>query len=523
MRRDLSTQQSQQTVENIPQIGTTFRFEQANQVLSSVLLSNSIYAIAVLLFSFQLSFDGNLLSVIYCIDSKLLLQLIHQLYFYRIFLHFNITEKHTLLRLISTLVEGSYLLVLNLYQISGTRDLLLLSNIFPLLNIFLSVILKLNEGNQYFKQSISQINLFHVFRNIALFIISIFLSLKLEGYFDIQWLYALWMFWILFGISASIVIYYIFVVLALGIQSVLEQNSRLKNLVIINFWILFFMISNTSMLLLIPISILNFHNLGNYGNIIDTSRIILIINQVVFSYFTVRFKPEMVFSLQSYLSLNDSVNPLNTLPTQQGEIQLQQFNNKDFGESRVSEPQVHIPKIVKRISKTYFGFEDLPTDKKSETQLSSKKPSHHKALSSQIQRCSDDQNEKIKLSSLINIKLSGRQRSIADLENNSQDIKQQVNVPSSISLSSINSCCICFENEPNALFMQCGHGGVCYNCAIDLWKNKEECYLCRSKIERVLQIKMSEQQKNIYQVVAATELNQKLKLEQKTYTQNLQQ
>ncbi|CAD8044564.1 unnamed protein product [Paramecium primaurelia] len=282
------------------------------------------------------------------------------------------------------------------------------------------------------------------------------------------------------------------------------------------------MISNTSILLLIPISILNFHNLGNYGNIIETTRIILIINQVIFSYFTARFKPELVFSLQTYLSLNDSVNPLNTLPTQQGEAQLQQFNKQDFVESRVSEPHMQIPKVVKRISKTYFGFDDLPSDKKSETQLSGKKPTHHKALSSQIQRCSDDQNEKIKLSSLINIKLSERQKSIIDIENNSQEI-EQVKVPRSVSLSSINSCCICFDNEPNALFMQCGHGGVCYNCAIDLWKNKEECYLCRNKIDRVLQIKMIQQQKNIYQVVAATELNQKLKLEQKILIQNQQQ
>ncbi|CAD8135233.1 unnamed protein product [Paramecium pentaurelia] len=522
MRRDISTEQNQQTVENISQLGTTFRFEQANQVLSSILLSNSFYVIAVLLFSFQLNFDGNLLSVIYCIDSKLLLQLIHQLYFYRIFLHFNITDKHVLIRLIQTLVEGSYLLVLNLYQISGRRDLLLFSNILPLFNIFLSMILKINEGNQYFKESISQINMYHVFRNITLLIISIFLSLKLEGYFEIHWLYALWMFWILFGVSTIIVIYCIFLVLGLGIQIILEQNSRLKNLVIVNFWILFFMISNASMLLLIPISILNFYNIGNYQNIIDTSRIILIVNQIMFSYYTVRFKPEIVVSLQTYLSLNDSVNPLNTLPTLQGEEQIQQFKKQDFIDSQVIEPRMQIPKVVKRISKTYFGFDDILSDKKSETQLPCKKPTHHKALSSQIQRPPQNQYENIKLTSLINIKINEGQQSNTQLDNISKEI-EQVNLPRSVSLSSINACCICFDNEPNALFMQCGHGGVCYNCAIDLWKNKAECYLCRNKIDRVLKIQMSEQQKNIYQVVAATEMNQKLKFEQKNFTQNQQQ
>ena len=28
--------------------------------------------------------------------------------------------------------------------------------------------------------------------------------------------------------------------------------------------------------------------------------------------------------------------------------------------------------------------------------------------------------------------------------------------------------------------MKCGHGGICYHCAIDMWKNKDECYLCRN-------------------------------------------
>ena len=27
--------------------------------------------------------------------------------------------------------------------------------------------------------------------------------------------------------------------------------------------------------------------------------------------------------------------------------------------------------------------------------------------------------------------------------------------------------------------MNCGHGGLCYDCAIDLWKRKQVCYLCR--------------------------------------------
>lgn len=42
------------------------------------------------------------------------------------------------------------------------------------------------------------------------------------------------------------------------------------------------------------------------------------------------------------------------------------------------------------------------------------------------------------------------------------------------------TCAVCFDKSPNAVFMSCGHGGICYECAKDLWKGKDECYLCRS-------------------------------------------
>jgi len=40
-------------------------------------------------------------------------------------------------------------------------------------------------------------------------------------------------------------------------------------------------------------------------------------------------------------------------------------------------------------------------------------------------------------------------------------------------------CVICFENAPDAVFMPCGHGGVCYECALDMFKSSNECYLGR--------------------------------------------
>lgn len=60
---------------------------------------------------------------------------------------------------------------------------------------------------------------------------------------------------------------------------------------------------------------------------------------------------------------------------------------------------------------------------------------------------------------------------------------------------SIVNCLICFDKAPDAVFMECGHGGilyiyilnifkyffigVCYDCSLELWKNTGECFLCR--------------------------------------------
>lgn len=34
----------------------------------------------------------------------------------------------------------------------------------------------------------------------------------------------------------------------------------------------------------------------------------------------------------------------------------------------------------------------------------------------------------------------------------------------SVSLNQ-RDCCICFDNRPDAVIMECGHGGICYECA----------------------------------------------------------
>ncbi|EGR30578.1 zinc finger domain protein [Ichthyophthirius multifiliis] len=65
-------------------------------------------------------------------------------------------------------------------------------------------------------------------------------------------------------------------------------------------------------------------------------------------------------------------------------------------------------------------------------------------------------------------------------------------IKSNISSQQANQqCIVCFENPPDSVIIDCYHGGVCYQCSLDIWKKSNECYLCRKKIKKIAKIDMS--------------------------------
>lgn len=79
---------------------------------------------------------------------------------------------------------------------------------------------------------------------------------------------------------------------------------------------------------------------------------------------------------------------------------------------------------------------------------------------------------------------------------------------SMVNESMANLCGVCYANEPDSVFMKCGHGGICYDCAVDIWKKSAECYLCREEIEQILQVEPQKDEKGneFLKVVASTQL-----------------
>lgn len=48
-----------------------------------------------------------------------------------------------------------------------------------------------------------------------------------------------------------------------------------------------------------------------------------------------------------------------------------------------------------------------------------------------------------------------------------------------------HSCQICFENDHSTAMLPCGHGGVCWDCGLQMYALTQECPMCRVKIEVV--------------------------------------
>ncbi|EAS04519.2 zinc finger, C3HC4 type (RING finger) protein (macronuclear) [Tetrahymena thermophila SB210] len=94
------------------------------------------------------------------------------------------------------------------------------------------------------------------------------------------------------------------------------------------------------------------------------------------------------------------------------------------------------------------------------------------------------------------------------------EIKQESNKTSTPQNQQIKeeeeqNCLICFQNSQDSVFMNCGHGGICYDCSLDIWKITGECYLCREKIKQILQIDLQyKKQKNLVKILYITELTE---------------
>lgn len=62
-------------------------------------------------------------------------------------------------------------------------------------------------------------------------------------------------------------------------------------------------------------------------------------------------------------------------------------------------------------------------------------------------------------------------------------------------------CQICFSCPANTVLLDCGHGGICLDCAIDSMKKNNYCIFCREKVVQIIEIEANEIRNGLFKVV----------------------
>lgn len=140
-----------------------------------------------------------------------------------------------------------------------------------------------------------------------------------------------------------------------------------------------------------------------------------------------------------------------------------QANHMIFNKSKKKSTNLP-PRALMRISSSYFQPASIDLKKHAEPTVSRAFSYDFKDLSS----------------------ISKNKRS-SSLAHKSEEDHQIVPNPEIIT---DKKCVICVEGPCDSVFMECGHGGICFSCANTMVKQKESCHFCRAPIVRALKIRV---------------------------------
>ena len=76
-------------------------------------------------------------------------------------------------------------------------------------------------------------------------------------------------------------------------------------------------------------------------------------------------------------------------------------------------------------------------------------------------------------------------------------------------------CYICYIEAPDAVMYECGHGGVCADCAIKIIQSRGQCMQCRQETNRIAKIDLKPKYNDIVKIVQIISVNSEEKLKDK--------
>ncbi|CAK62717.1 unnamed protein product (macronuclear) [Paramecium tetraurelia] len=365
------------------------------------------------------------------------------------------------------------------------------------------------------QESIQKLNKTSTILRLYILICSIFVSLKLDNFINWEWSAVLWPLW--FGLFCSIVISVgcLIITFNMVVQYLFEQLTTQKSKLISYIWLTQLSIFATICIGLTSLGYLDYLTKQlNYQKNFKILQYFIIAELIIIMFYSVCFHcqiNEYIFSI-----LQDD----EPLSNQQQLSAHTQPNNQTLQNLNVLSSRTGIPLVMQKISKAYFsipkGREKYVRDSiNGSPEPKQSQKGHKRAFSSQGVGSEVLQESDFKIvekqQSVINQVNSNRTRSqVEKKRSNSQLItiardESIQNQKLDISQTS-NVCIVCYERGPNAVFMNCGHGGTCYQCALDIWKQKMECYLCRDKIVYILKVNLEERFGDLFKVISTTQM-----------------
>ncbi|CAD8094910.1 unnamed protein product [Paramecium sonneborni] len=305
-------------------------------------------------------------------------------------------------------------------------------NIFLILSFILNI--SHSKSSEYQFEHSTMIRLTIIFYRFCLIISVLCITLKLNSYVNWSWTQAFWWYWMflsgLVGTTITILLILISKIISIyNRQQILNYKSEIKTLI----WILY--ISTVSSLIA-GVWIINTLNILGVDLDVEFGDYIMYIlisfNVLIFSVIS---KYLFIDIVQFVLSLNQIESP----------------------ESSPNSPcQNKNQKIKKEPTKAQIFLQ--------------------KFSSAYFREIKDPEIVKLKFTNHneIDTERNTNNRNVQK----SQDAQQQSN----------SKCIICCEKPSNAVLMNCGHGGICYQCAIQMAQKSKECFLCRQNIQEIYEI-----------------------------------
>ncbi|CAD8154194.1 unnamed protein product [Paramecium octaurelia] len=294
------------------------------------------------------------------------------------------------------------------------------------------------------------------------------INLKQIQWIDWEWLYVFTILWIFLSIICIFQIIFLFDFICKAAQFLSERDplnrESINQQIIGSLWInlLVLCISGLPTFSMVCYTIKLSTGKDSYNSLSIT---LSVIYSLVFIVFTLYYRMALslfVSQIQQSRGVESNIG-INTDNLQRYRLNSPSSKHKNHLIKSKDQILIQLPQYLIRLSQTYF----LPA-------------------------INNDNSSQLKQSQ----QLQAQQQHIKKNKTDSEQPK----LSNRVSLTEINSdkdtqCFNCYQNESCAVYMPCGHGGLCVKCATEWFTEKQECLICRKPVESVVKVSQSEQNK----------------------------